>query len=88
VGDAGVVFPAIPEAAERSVNVRTEAGVDVSAFIDQANEEGGTFLFPITDYGTEIQTIMQEAIDRISLGEAAEDILPEANDEVNTLFEE
>jgi multiple sugar transport system substrate-binding protein len=88
VGDAGVVFPAIPEAAERSVNVRTEAGVDVSAFIDQANEEGGTFLFPITDYGTEIQTIMQEAIDRISLGEAAEDILPEANDEVNALFEE
>lgn len=88
VGQAGVVFPAIPEAADLSLNVRAEAGVDVSAFTLQAAEEGGTFLFPITDYGGEITVIMQEAMDRIALGEVdAETALNEANEEVNALFE-
>src|SRR5690606_13979687 len=88
VGEAGVVFPAIPEAADLSLNVRAEAGVDVSAFTLQAAEEGGTFLFPITDFGGEITVIMQEAMDRIALGEVdAETALNEANEEVNALFE-
>jgi multiple sugar transport system substrate-binding protein len=88
VGQAGVVFPAIPEATDLSLNVRAEAGVDVSAFTLQAAEEGGTFLFPITDYGGEITVIMQEAMDRIALGEVdAETALKEANEEVNALFE-
>ena len=87
VGQSGVVFPAIPEAAELSLQVRAEAGVDVSAFTLQAAEEGGTFLFPITDYGSEITVIMQEAMDRIALGEVdAETALKEANEEVNALF--
>jgi len=89
VGDSGVVFPAIPEAATRSLNVRKDAGVDVSAFTDQANEDGGTFLFPITDYGGEINTIMSEAMDNIGLGKAdAASSLPAANDEVNALFKQ
>jgi multiple sugar transport system substrate-binding protein len=88
VGESGVVFPAIPEAAALSQQVRADAGVDVSAFVDQANEEGGTFLFPITDYGGEINTIMNEAMDSVGLGEAAAaDILPQANAEVNELFQ-
>lgn len=88
VGQAGVVFPAIPEATDLSLNVRADAGVDVSAFTLQAAEEGGTFLFPITDYGGEITVIMQEAMDRIALGEVdAETALTEANEEVNALFE-
>jgi multiple sugar transport system substrate-binding protein len=87
VGQSGAVFPAIPEAADLSLNVRAEAGVDVSAFTLQAAEEGGTFLFPITDYGGEITVIMQEAMDRIALGEVdAETALKEANEEVNALF--
>lgn len=88
VGQSGVVFPAIPEASAMSLQVRADAGVDVSAFVDQANEEGGTFLFPITDFGGEINTIMTEAMDSIGLGEAdAADALADANDEVNSLFE-
>ncbi len=88
MGQSGAVFPAIPEAAELSLNVRAEAGIDVSAFTLQAAEEGGTFLFPITDYGGEITVIMQEAMDRIALGEVdAETALKEANEEVNALFE-
>lgn len=88
VGASGVVFPAIPEAATASQQMRAEAGVDVSAFVDQANEEGGTFLFPIADYAGEITTIMTEAMDLVSLGQAkAADVFPDANAEINDLFQ-
>jgi multiple sugar transport system substrate-binding protein len=88
VGESGVVFPAIPEAAELSQQVRADAGVDVSPFTLQAAEENGTFLFPITDFGGEIATIMTEAMDSIGLGEAAAaDVLPAANAEINALFQ-
>ena len=88
VGESGVVFPATPEGVEASLNVRAEAGVDVSAFTEQALEEGGTFLFPITDFGGEIATIMSETMDSIALGQtSAEEALTAANEEVNELFE-
>jgi len=88
IGASGVVFPAIPEAAAASQQIRADAGVDVSAFVDQANEEGGTFLFPIADFAGEISTIMNEAMDAISLGQSkAADVLPAANEEINGLFQ-
>ncbi len=87
VGASGVVFPAIPEAAAMSQQMRADAGVDVSAFVEQANQEGGTFLFPIADYAGEISTIMTEAMDAIALGTArAEDVIPDAAAEINDLF--
>lgn len=87
VGQSGVVFPAIPSAADLSLQVRDEAGIDVSAFTEQAAEEGGTFLFPITDFGGEIATIMTETMDAIALGQSeAEAALSDANEEVNDLF--
>ena len=88
VGESGVVFPAIPAAAAASQQMRADAGVDVSAFVDQAAEPGGTFLFPITDFGSEISVIMGEALDSVGLGQAqAADVIPAANDEVNALFQ-
>ncbi|GAB4508390.1 MAG: sugar ABC transporter substrate-binding protein [Anaerolineae bacterium] len=88
VGESGVVFPAIPEAAAMSQQMREDAGVDVSAFVDQANEEGGTFLFPIADFAGEITTIMNEVMDAVALGQAqAADLLPAANEEINELFQ-
>lgn len=88
VGQSGVVFPAIPEATDLSLQVREEAGVDVSAFTDQAAEEGGTFLFPIADFAGEITTIMNETMQLIALGEVdAASALREANEEVNALFQ-
>lgn len=88
VGESGVVFPAVPAAAEASLQVRADAGVDVSAFTEQAFEENGTFLFPITDFGGEIATIMQETTDAIALGQAeAAEVLAAANAEINELFE-
>ncbi len=87
VGASGVVFPAIPEAAAMSQQMRADSGVDVSAFVEQANEENGTFLFPIADFAGEISTIMNEAMDSIMLGQArAADVLPAANAEINDLF--
>jgi multiple sugar transport system substrate-binding protein len=88
VGDAGVVFPATPDGVEHSLAAREAVGIDVSAFTDQAAEENGTFLYPITDFGGEINTIMTEAMDSIGLGQGtAADILPAANEEVNALFQ-
>lgn len=88
VGQSGVVFPATPAGVEASLQVRADAGVDVSAFTAQALEEGGTFLFPITDFGGEIATIMDEAMGAIFLGEAEPaDVLPAANEEINALFD-
>ena len=88
VGASGVVFPAIPDSAAISLQARLDAGIDISPFVDQANEEGGTFLFPITDFGGEINTIMVEAMDRVGLGEVqAADVMPDANAEVNELFQ-
>jgi len=87
VGRSGVVFPAIPSAADLSLQVRAENGVDVSAFTEQAAEENGTFLFPITDYGSEINTIMSEAIQAVGLGQiSAEEAFAEVNEEINDLF--
>ncbi len=87
IGESGVVFPAIPEAADLALQTRAEAGVDVSAFTEQAAEEGGTFLFPITDFAGEITTIMNEAMDNIGLGVTTpEEVLPAANAEINDLF--
>ncbi len=89
IGASGVVFPSTAEALELSVGVREEAGVDITAFTDlTANDDvNSTFLFPITDFGSDINSIMSEAIASIFLGEgSAADILLEANDEVNGLF--
>ena len=88
VGESGVVFPATEDGVAASLAVRADAGIDVSAFTLQATEEGGTFLFPITDFGGEIATIMSETMDSIALGQVeAADALPAANEEVNGLFE-
>jgi multiple sugar transport system substrate-binding protein len=87
VGNSGVVFPAIPSSADLSLKARSDKGIDVSAFVLQANEKDGTFLFPITDNGAQISTIMNEAMDSIGLGTAtAADALKKANEEVNALF--
>ena len=89
IGASGVVFPSTAEALALAVGVRDEAGVDITSFTDLTLDDAGgsTFLFPITDFGSEINTIMSEAFQAIGLGEgSAADLLTEANDEVNGLF--
>jgi multiple sugar transport system substrate-binding protein len=87
VGSYGVVFPAIQSGVDAAIEAYEARGVDVSAFTLQALEEDGTFLFPITDHGSEVASIMQNALDSIFLGQRdAASALEQANREVNALF--
>ena len=87
VGESAVVFPAIPAAAEAAQAAFQEKGLDVSPYLEQAQQEGGTFLFPIADHASEYTSIMTAAMQSIALGEQpAEEALPDANEEVNDLF--
>lgn len=88
VGDAGVVFPAQQSGVEKAVAAYKAKGLDVSAFTDQALEQNGTFLFPVTDNASEISGIMTPVMQSIMLGQAkAADALPAANAEVNATFQ-
>jgi multiple sugar transport system substrate-binding protein len=88
VGNTGVVFPAIQSGVEASLAKRKADGVDVSSFTSQALDPNGTFLFPITDHGAEISTIMDPVMESIMLGQAkAADALKDANQKVNAVFQ-
>jgi multiple sugar transport system substrate-binding protein len=84
VGDKGVVFPAIPEATAKAEAAFKAKGVDVAAFTVHI-EEQTTFLFPITDHASQIDGIMQPAMDGVANGKDPA-TLTEANNEVNALF--
>lgn len=86
VGEAGIVFPAIPSSAELAKASFAERGIDVSAFMIHV-EEGSTFLFPITDYAADINAIMQPAMDAALGGTADVSSLTDANEQVNALFD-
>jgi multiple sugar transport system substrate-binding protein len=49
-------------------------------------EEGSTFLFPITDHASQIEGIMEPAMDDVLSGKAPVGSLTEANNQVNQLF--
>ena len=87
VANTAVVFPAIPAAAEKAQAAFAAKGLDVSPYLEQALQPGGTFLFPITDNASEYTSIMQAAMQSIALGEAtAAEALAEADEEVDDLF--
>ncbi|MBA2469719.1 MAG: extracellular solute-binding protein, partial [Chloroflexia bacterium] len=87
VGSYGAVFPAIPSGAEAALAAFAEKGLDAAPYLDQAQQENGTFLFLIADNAGEYTSIMTAAMQAVALGEAtAADALNEANEEVNDLF--
>ncbi len=85
VADTAVVFPAIPEAADKVKQVRSEQGVDVSAFTVHV-EEGTTFAFPIADYSADRDAIMGPAMEAIFTGADTAETLADANEQINALF--
>ncbi len=85
VGDAGVVFPAIPAATEAAIAAFSANGVDVSAFTIQV-DEGTTFLYPITDHKSDVNAIMTPAMEAIMSGKTTADSLDAYNEQVNGLF--
>jgi multiple sugar transport system substrate-binding protein len=87
IGETGVVFPAVREASEKSAATRAAAGLDTSAFFSYLDEPDGTFIVPVSNHGTEIAQIIQDAIQSVGLGSAdAATALKAANDKVNALF--
>jgi multiple sugar transport system substrate-binding protein len=88
VGDHGVVFPAIQSGVDRAIAAYEEKGLNVSAFTDIAAAEGGTYLLPMTEHGTEIRDILQPVLQDIFDGRVqAADALPQINEEINALFD-
>ena len=85
MGEAAVVFPAIPAATEKAEAAWKAKGVDTKAFTVQVNDKT-TFLFPITDHASQIEGIMQPAMDAVMAGKAEPSSLTEANEQVNALF--
>lgn len=87
IGSFGVVFPAIKSGVDAAIAKYKSAGLDVSAFTDEALDPNGTFLFPIADHASEINAILSPVMDSIMLGQAkASDALKAASDQVNALF--
>ena len=86
VADAGVVFPAIPEATDAAIEAFAAKDIDVSAFTIQV-DEGTTFLYTITDHKSDVNAIITPAMEAIMSGKAKADSLTAFNDQVNALFE-
>ncbi|MGL4649244.1 MAG: extracellular solute-binding protein, partial [Caldilineaceae bacterium] len=88
VGGFGVVFPAQQSGVDKAVAAYEAKELDITAFTDQAVEEGGTFLFPVTDNAAEISAIMTPAMQSVMLGQGtAAEVLTDANEQVNALFQ-
>lgn len=86
IAEAGVVFPARTEATERSLEVRQEAGLDVSAFTVHV-DEGTTQLMPVTRHAADITALMNPAFEAIYIGTAPASSLTGLNDQLNELLE-
>jgi multiple sugar transport system substrate-binding protein len=88
IASHGVVFPAIKSDAELAEQVMSKKGVDVSAFLAEATDPQGTFLFPIADHAADVLRITKIGLDAILLnGADAASTFKKVNTEVNALFE-
>jgi multiple sugar transport system substrate-binding protein len=85
VAGNAVVFPAIKSSTEKANAAFAAKGVDVNGFLVHITD-GTTFLFPITDYKSDVNAIMTPVMEAIMSGQAGVDTLKAANDEVNALF--
>jgi multiple sugar transport system substrate-binding protein len=85
VGDKAVVFPAIPSALDLAEKQFATKGVDIKPFTVQI-DEGTTHLYPITDNATDIQAIMESAMDAVLAFKAEPSSLTKVNDQINALF--
>jgi multiple sugar transport system substrate-binding protein len=87
VGGFGVIFPAIPEAAEIAQTAMARKGIDVSFCLKEAADPNAAFLVPVTDQTREVLRITDAASAAIFLnGENAKEALKAANQKVNALF--
>jgi multiple sugar transport system substrate-binding protein len=84
----GVVFPAIKSDAELAEQTMSKKGVDASAFLAEATDPNGTFLFPIADHAADVLRITKIGLDSILLnGADPAATFKKVNSEVDALFE-
>ncbi len=87
VARTGIVYPAIPEATEIAKARLAAKGVDVSAFVEEAQDPHGTFFLPISEHATDSVRILRATFDSIFLdGAEVTPKLKAANQEINSLF--
>ncbi len=85
VGSKGVVFPAIPAATLKAVAAFKKKGVDVNAFYTHIKNKT-TFLFPIANKKSQINTIINPVMDAIMSGSKDVSALAAANSQIKALF--
>ncbi|MFJ8820763.1 ABC transporter substrate-binding protein [Streptomyces sp. NPDC102467] len=87
VAKRAVVFPALKSATQKALAAHQAKGDDVHVFTDAVADKNSTFQLPVTEHGTEIGPIVQEAIQSAILGRVKpQSALKSANDKVNGLF--
>jgi multiple sugar transport system substrate-binding protein len=85
IASKAVVFPAIPEATAKAVKAFTAKGIDVNAFYTHITNKD-TFLFPIANKKSQINTIITPVMDAIMSGTKDVSALKGANDQIKALF--
>jgi multiple sugar transport system substrate-binding protein len=85
VGSKAVVFPAIPSATKKAVAAFKAKGVDVDAFYTHITNKT-TFLFPIANKKSQINTIIGPVMDAIMSGTKDVSALNDANTKIKALF--
>ncbi|WP_107426904.1 ABC transporter substrate-binding protein [Streptomyces sp. CB02460] len=87
VAKRAVVFPALKSATDKALAAHKAQGNDVHVFTEAVADRSTTFQLPVTEHGTEIGPIVQDAIQSVILGRAQpQSALKSANDKVNALF--
>ncbi len=87
VANFGVVFPAIKGLAEKAIEVQKGKGVNTASFLDMAKSK--TFLAPIAENGSQVNQVMQTAMQTILMGKAeAAATLKDAGAQANILVKQ
>ncbi|WP_460463133.1 ABC transporter substrate-binding protein [Arthrobacter pigmenti] len=86
IGKEGVVFPARPAGTKAAIETFESQGIDPSAFTELVDNKH-TMLFPVTDHGATVDSIMQPVMDEIYIGTRDPSSLTKVNKRINNLFE-
>ncbi|WIK63904.1 ABC transporter substrate-binding protein [Gleimia hominis] len=87
VAKDAIVFPSLKEYSEKAAQAHKDAGHDVSAYIDIAQDPQKLAYYPITNNGNEISSEGQVTFDEIeNLSVTPQDALPKLNEKVNSIL--
>lgn len=85
VGATGVVVPALSVGAKQAYEFFNQMDLPLDPFFVPV-EDGGSYLFPISDQGAEIDSLAGDAVDGYLRGLVDADGLANANTEINALI--